>query len=123
MSTSNYQQRPQGAYTVTHFEGGRLLPQQQLERVSVATYPLSCNGSPVSLIYQPELKRSFLFQSNFSNPERHAQLSKSGESLGGHEQLHYPQPNVQYCLVDKHKNSTPTHSTYKQAYLGASLTE
>lgn len=111
MSTANYQPKSPATYTIAHFDAGRMLSSQQLEKVSVATHPPSYTNSPVSLIYQPDAKRSFLFQSNLSNPERHHHLSKSGETSCGPEQLNY-QPNVQYCVVEKHKTSTPTHSTY-----------
>lgn len=77
------------------------------------TYPPSYSNSPIELIYQNEHKRNMLFHSQNSNPERHSQLSKSGDSNGQQDLRHIPvQPNVavqmQYGL-EKNKFSTPTH--------------
>jgi hypothetical protein len=118
MSTGNYNRTPPAQhYTIHHVDPTRIYNQQQHEKVSVATHPPSSTNSPISLIYQPDLKRSLLGYSKMSNPERVShQLSKSGDSGGGQElPFHTVQPNVaiQFSNAkDKNKTSTPTHSTY-----------
>jgi hypothetical protein len=113
MSTGNYNWAPQVQnYTIHHVDPTRIYNQHQVEKVSVATYPLSSTNSPVSLIYQPDLKQTLLCHNKMSNPERVShQLSKSGDS----SPLYTAQPNVSIQFSnnnDKNRIFTPTHSTY-----------